>query len=90
MFRTKEFMVSKDVKRPQYRLSVDTPKDLELMKAIFRDLYKKGGIKFPDVIAMLDKRPELLKINEDIEQRKCEVEMVSRSGVKKVRITAED
>lgn len=55
--------------RPQYRLTVDTPEDLELIRRIFGELGQKDSL-FPlkDVIDLLDCRPDLAAINSDIAQ----------------------
>ena len=57
------------LRRPRYRLTVDTPEDLELMREIYKRLYKPGHIvELSDVMKLLDTHPELVKINADIEQ----------------------
>lgn len=59
------------VKRPQYRLTVDTPEDLELMRIIFRKCYNKTKIfSLQDVIEFLDQHPEKASRNQNIEQRR--------------------
>ena len=56
--------------RPQYRLTVDTSEDLELMREIYKRLYQAGQIvELSDVIKLLDAHPELIQINANIEQR---------------------
>ena len=57
------------MRRPHYRLTVDTPEDLELMREIYKQLYKPGHIvELSDVIKLLDTHPELVKINANVEQ----------------------
>ena len=55
------------VNRPEYRLTVDTPADFALVEGIFEAL---GDRVFPleDIVALLDDRPDLLKINAAVEQ----------------------
>ena len=50
-----------------YRLTVDTPKDLELMREIYGELYKENEIvTLKDAIKFLDDNPDIAKINKDI------------------------
>jgi N,N'-diacetyllegionaminate synthase len=56
-----------DHTRPHYRLSLDTPADLDLLRAIFAKLAPAGqAFTLEDVIALLDANPELLKINQTV------------------------
>lgn len=58
------------VRRPGLRLTVDTPQDFALMEKIFEEL---GGAEtvFPlrKIVELLDERPELRTLNQDIEQK---------------------
>lgn len=57
------------VKRPEYRLTVDTEKDYELMKVIFEHLYNGEGVfGLNEVIQFLDKNPAIANINSAIQQ----------------------
>ncbi len=53
------------VRRPELRLTVDTDKDLELMRKIYDHF---GGMppKLSDIIIWLDSRPKLLQLNSEI------------------------
>jgi spore coat polysaccharide biosynthesis protein SpsF len=52
------------------RLTVDTPKDLELATAIYQELYPRNPeFTIGDVISLLEKRPDLASINADVEQK---------------------
>lgn len=59
------------LKRPEFRLTVDTPEDLALIRKIYEIMSLKSttvlGLK--EVIHLLDKNPELLKVNENIRQK---------------------
>lgn len=58
--------------RPQYRVTVDAPEDFKLVSKIFSIfLKKKGYFNVYDVCKLLDEKPELVKINAHIEQRKA-------------------
>jgi len=51
--------------RPNWRLTVDYYEDYQLMSEIFSKLYNpKFYIKYSEVVKLLDKEKELLKINE--------------------------
>lgn len=62
------------LRRPDLRLTIDTPEDMRLIQAIFSCLHVNGRLfQTGDVIDLLDSHPELLLINKDITQKKlCE------------------
>lgn len=46
------------------RWTVDTKEDLEFVKEVYKDLYREGQIFYMrDVLHLMERRPELLKIN---------------------------
>jgi len=55
----------------RYRWTVDTGEDLRLIKEIYGALYKKNKMfLYNDILKLMEKRPELSKINEMIKQKK--------------------
>ena len=69
-FKVEKISVDEGLKRPNYRLTCDNPEDLELIKEIFKRLYKRGEIiKLRDVIKLLDENPNLVKINSEVEEK---------------------
>ncbi len=56
------------LKKPEYRLTVDTEDDLKLLKIIFNNLYHEKGISIYEVIDFLDENPEFAKMNTDSEE----------------------
>jgi len=55
----------------RYRWTVDTSEDLRLIKEIYGALYKKNKMFLhDDILELMEKRPELPKINEMIRQKK--------------------
>jgi len=53
------------------RLTVDTPEDFALIKAIYEDLYpSKPGFTLPDILDLLRRRPELLSLNQHIKAKR--------------------
>lgn len=70
-YRVEVLEAKKEVRRPEYRLTVDTPADLELMQIIFGKLYHpKKTFSLEEVIRFLDQHPEKTLINQSVEQRK--------------------
>ena len=55
------------LKRPDIRLTVDTPEDLKLMRIVYNNLHKNGGVDIYEVINFFEKNPELIKINSESE-----------------------
>lgn len=58
------------LRRPHYRLTVDTPADLELMRRLQRLPHPPGTLlRLADVVAHLDRHPDLLELNRHIVQK---------------------
>lgn len=67
MFKIKPIEVPEPLQRPEYRLTVDTPDDLKLMRIIYKNFYRKDFVvTLREVIEFLDNNPELLKINKQV------------------------
>jgi spore coat polysaccharide biosynthesis protein SpsF len=55
----------------RYRLTVDTPEDFELVKKIIENLCPTNpDFTLQDIVELLQKKPELSRINEFIEQKR--------------------
>lgn len=53
-----------------FRLTVDTPADMEMMARLFDELGKAGlAVNFTNAMAMLDVKPEIAQINAAVRQR---------------------
>ena len=53
-----------------YRLTVDTQPDLDLISAIFAELYPANSrFTITDVLALLERRPDLVAMNADVQQK---------------------
>ena len=53
------------------RLTVDTPEDLALIQAIYEELYpSKPDFTLPDILDLLNRRPELLALNQHIQAKR--------------------
>jgi spore coat polysaccharide biosynthesis protein SpsF len=54
----------------ELRLTVDTPEDYELIRAIFEELYPANPeFGLPEILALLDARPQLADLNRHIGQK---------------------
>jgi len=62
-----------EIRRPQYRLTVDYPEDYELMKKIFSNFKGKETFSIRDVIKFLDNNPKIANINSNIKPLKISV-----------------
>ncbi|MEO8576631.1 MAG: glycosyltransferase family protein [Gemmatimonadales bacterium] len=52
------------------RLTVDTPQDLELVRAIYTELYEaKPDFNLVDILQLMDRRPDLVELNREVEQK---------------------
>jgi spore coat polysaccharide biosynthesis protein SpsF len=55
----------------ELRLTVDTPDDLALIRAVFDELYPKDpAFGLDDILALLDARPDLAELNRHVEQKR--------------------
>ena len=69
-FKIEKVHIEEDLKRPNYRLTVDNPEDLQLIKAIYKKLYVPGKTIFlKNVIKLLDNNPLLLEINAKVKSK---------------------
>lgn len=70
LFRIDRVDAPDELRRPELRLTVDTPEDLRLVRAIYDRLYRPAEVlELADVIALLDNSPELVEINRHVVQK---------------------
>ncbi len=68
IFRLANIKINKDLSH--LRWTVDEKKDLEFVREVYRELYKKDEIfHMQDVINLLNNEPHLMKINERVKQK---------------------
>lgn len=68
-FRMLSYKNSNDYSK--YRVTLDTEEDFKVITAIYEALFnEKGYFLLQDVVEFLHKNPEIVKINEEIEQKK--------------------
>jgi spore coat polysaccharide biosynthesis protein SpsF len=73
--------------RPEYRLTVDEPEDVRLMQELFTRLAGPGKeVSTRDAIALLDARPELVRINAHLRHKGANLRSVALDeGIGKAR-----
>lgn len=65
------FYYKNDADYSKHRWTLDTEEDFELITKIYNRLYKDNhNFYFNDIIRFLEKNPDLVKINEHVEQKK--------------------
>ncbi len=54
----------------QYRWTLDTPEDFELIESIYKHIYRRGHDFFlPEIVSLMQQHPELEKLNRNITQK---------------------
>jgi len=77
-FRIRTAELPEELYRPQYRLTVDHAEDVELMQAIFERLASRGRIvSTREAIALLDREPELARINAHLRHKDANLRSVA-------------
>ncbi len=71
-FKLGNVKASSEHNRPDLRLTVDTVEDFKLISSIYNELYPKNkDFNLSDVIKLLNQKPELSKLNADVQQKKA-------------------
>lgn len=71
-FCTKGFPMRERVCRPEVRLTLDYPDDLQLFELIFDALYEGRPFDLADVYTFLDDNPHLININKNVAMKSVE------------------
>lgn len=68
LFRVEAIQADENVNRPEYRMSLDYPEDLEFFRAVVRGLDPRheGPMRLVDVVAFLDAHPEIAAISQKV------------------------
>lgn len=69
--RFKTLAVTGPEDHSRLRLTVDTPEDLELVRAIYSRLGRDGNFGWREVVEILTREPALQRINAHVEQKKA-------------------
>ncbi|OPX23769.1 MAG: hypothetical protein B1H03_00665 [Planctomycetales bacterium 4484_113] len=70
------------LRRPHYRLTLDTEEDYELLRTVYEELYQGEPIPLIEAVALLDARPELAKLNADVVSSPFRVEQFGAAFAK--------
>lgn len=70
-FKHKIYPLAEDLKYlyRNYRLTLDTKEDFELIKLLYEKFYNDNYINLKEVINYIDNNKKILNINENIEQK---------------------
>lgn len=74
LFKTLGIEIEDELYRPEYRLTVDEPADLDLMRHIYEALYKGAPLNLKEVYTWLDDNPEIAHINKNIGVKEINVQ----------------
>ena len=73
-FKINEVKPKKELQRPDLRLTVDTPEDLQMMRLIDKFIGNHGNpISLRKIITFLDENPDIAKINSSIPAGKAKL-----------------
>mgnify|MGYP001952011106 FL=1 len=61
--------ITQQVDASHYRVTLDTPEDLTVIRALIED-HGAAGLDVSEIVAVLDSHPELAAINSHVEQKK--------------------
>jgi spore coat polysaccharide biosynthesis protein SpsF len=67
LFRIRSVTVGKDYSR--YRWTLDTPEDLELIRAIYSHFDNRDNFGWREVVSLMEEHPELTEINSHVIQK---------------------
>ena len=70
LFQLSNLSASKEFAHPEFRLTVDTAEDFQLMEQIYQRLYQGSPIDNRLVLKLLQDDPELASLNRHIQQKK--------------------
>lgn len=70
LFRVHDLVVEPRHHRPELRMTLDYPEDLEFLRTIFAELYSEGQVfSLDQILELLNRRPEIIAINRDCAKR---------------------
>jgi spore coat polysaccharide biosynthesis protein SpsF len=79
LFKIEKVEVERNLRHPEIRLTIDTPEDFQLMKKIFKKLYKQSKIiELKEIIGLIESHLDLLEINKHVTQREAEIDVKLR------------
>lgn len=73
------YLYKNDLDYSKYRFTLDTEKDFELLKEVFKNLYKgEHDFHMKDVVNLLKDKPELYDINKEVVQKSKALDYVKK------------
>lgn len=79
-FNTLGIEIDNALCRPEYRLTVDEPVDLEVINRIYQALYKGKPISLYEVYIWLDDNPEVAQLNSKVTIKGCNKHVAGLTG----------
>ncbi|HOE16845.1 MAG TPA: hypothetical protein PLX02_04970 [Syntrophorhabdaceae bacterium] len=76
-FKTCGIEIDSELCRLEYRLTVDEPADLELVRHIYEALYRGEPLGLKEVYTWLDDNPEIAQINKDVNVKGVNVKVAN-------------
>ncbi len=76
-FKTFGIEIDSELCRPEYRLTVDEPADLELVRQIYEAIYRGEPLGLKEVYTWLDDNPEIARINKDVNVKDVNVKVAN-------------
>lgn len=68
-FKTLGLHMEERLRRPEYRVALDTAEDYEMLSIIYRELYRGVPIRLEDVYLFLDDNPAVGNINRHVKEK---------------------
>ena len=69
-FRLRDVVSGLPSAKADLRLTVDTPEDFALVSSVYEALYPgKPAFSLDDVLALLERRPDLARLNQHVQQK---------------------
>jgi spore coat polysaccharide biosynthesis protein SpsF len=68
-FKTLGLHIEEQLRRPEYRLGLDTPEDYEMLSIVYQELYGGFPIPLKEVYLFLDDNPDVANINRYVKEK---------------------
>jgi spore coat polysaccharide biosynthesis protein SpsF len=69
LFKVEFLDAPEELRRPEYRMTLDYPEDLRFFRAVFDHLYSPGKIiSLREVVRLLERNPDITKINQGVQK----------------------
>ena len=71
-FKTMGIQIDRDLRRPEYRLTIDEAADIEMIGRIYDALYRGEPLSLREVYVWLDDNPQVARMNMHVGVKGCE------------------